>query len=99
MKLFGKLNDRNPGESGFRSFFYLGIIICLFFLAGVVYYGNQLVLSVVPENNLQVFRFPVNRGETWHYLYIHSVQLTPCEEFFTVRGSEDMLMTYTRLKS
>lgn len=99
MKNLCNVNDRNPGESGLRSFFYVLLLGLLLAVAGLVWYGNQLIISVIPEDNLQIYRFPTKVGDEWHYLYIHSVQQTPCEEFFTIKGSNHMLMTYTRFQS
>lgn len=99
MALKFNANDRSPGESGFRSFFYYVLFGIIFLIAGVVWYGNQLVIAVVPEDNLKTYYFPSKVGDEWHYLYIHSVQQTPCEEFFTINGPNDMTMTYTRFQS
>jgi len=92
-------NDRSPEESGFRPFFRMILLIVVIAALAAGWYGNQLVLSVVPENNLQAYRFPIHVGDEWYYIYIHSVQRTPCEEYFTIKGVNDMVMTHTIYQS
>jgi len=99
MSEFCSKRDRSPAESGPRSLFRAILLIVFLAIIGVCWYGNQLVLSVVPEDNLQPYRFPIHVGDEWYYIYIHSVQRTPCEEYFTIKGVDDMVMTHTIYQS
>ena len=92
--------DREPVNSGHRPFFRIFFLIGLAVLACVfVWYGNQLVISVIPEDGQQVYRFTTHVGDEWHYTYKHSVQQTLCEEYFKIKGPRNMVLTYTRFQS
>jgi len=97
------LEDRAPEFAGTRSFFHRNlkwILPAAFLLFGaVVFYANQLVIVLQPEGDLPAQSFAVSKGEEWHILFTHSVQRTPVEEFFTVRGADDLLMTHTIYQS
>lgn len=99
MSITSSKNDRSPAESGPRSFLVLILLLVSIIAIGLGWYGNQLVLSVVPEDNLKVYQFPTHVGDEWYYIYIHSVQRTPCEEYFTVKGVDKMVMTHTIYQS
>jgi len=91
--------DRSPAESGPRSLFCVFLLVAAILIAGICWYGNQLVLSVIPEDNLKIYRFSTHVGDEWYYTYIHSVQRTPCDEYFTIKGVNDMVMTHTIYQS
>ena len=91
--------DRSPAESGPRSLFCVFLLVAAILIAGICWYGNQLVLSVIPEDNLKIYRFSTHVGDEWYYTYIHSVQRTPCDEYFTIKGVDDMVMTHTVYQS
>ncbi len=92
--------DREPVFSGHRPFFKKIIVMLIFFaVLFFFWYGNQLVISVVPEEGQHIYRFTAHVGEEWHYTYKHSVQQTICEEYFKINGPQDMVMTYTRFQS
>ena len=93
--------DRTPASTGARSFFKhpLFVLLLLLVAAAVCWYGNQLLVVLLPENNLPLCYFPVKEGEEWSYHYKHSVQQTPVDEFFRVNGADDMTMTHTTYES
>ena len=91
-----KVKDRVPAYSGTRSFYKILMVISIVVLSYIFWYGNQLVLTITPDDNQKAFSFTTFIGDTWHYKYIHSVEKTPCEEYFAIRGENDMVMTYTR---
>jgi hypothetical protein len=92
--LYGK--DRVPVKSGFRSFYGVIFAICIAIAGGIFWYGNQLVLKITPDDNQKAFSFTTFIGDKWHYKYIHSVEKTPCEEYFVINGANDMVMLYTK---
>ena len=75
------------------------VFLLLFILAAVGWYGNQLLVILVPENSLPIQSFAVEKGGEWSYHYKHSVQQTPVDEFFRVNGVDDMTMTHTTYES
>ena len=93
--------DRTPASTGARSFFKHPTFVLL--LAVVValtaWYGNRLLVVLLPENNLPVQYFAVEKGGEWNYHYKHSVQQTPVDEYFRVNGVDDMTMTHTTYES
>ena len=93
--------DRTPASTGARSFFKHPsfVFLLLLILAAVGWYGNQLLVILVPENNLPIQSFAVEKGGEWSYHYKHSVQQTPVDEFFRVNGVNDMTMTHTTYES
>lgn len=91
-----KVKDRVPVYSGLRSFYKIILVLSIVIAGFIWWYGNQLVLKITPDNNQKTFSFTTYIGDTWHYKYIHSVEKTPCEEYFVIRGANDMVMTYTR---
>ena len=91
-----KEKDRVPGYSGTQSFFKIILGLSIIVVGCIFWYGNQLVLRIIPDNNQEAFNFTTFIGDTWHYKYIHSVEKTPCEEYFVIHGENDMLMTYTK---
>jgi hypothetical protein len=97
-----KYTDRTPPSSGVRSFFKKPVIILFLFLLIAVlvlrHYSSQLLLVLLPENGVAV-TFPVSPGDEWVYHYKHSVQLTPCYEYFRINGPDDMVMTRTVYES
>ena len=94
--------DRNPGSSGFRSFLKLKriLLILMIILCGALFwYGNQLVLSINPEGKQKQLSFATDVGDVWYIEFIHSVQKTPVQEFFLVRGIDDLLLNQTIYQS
>ena len=93
--------DRTPASTGARSFFkhpsFLLLLLIIIAVAG--WYGNRLLVILLPENNLPVSYFSVEKGEEWSYHYKHSVQQTPVVEYFRVNGADDMTMTHTTYES
>ena len=92
--------DRTPEFAGNRSFFKIGLyIVALCIAGGFWFYANQLVLVIKPENNQTPICFTTFVGDKLEYGFTHSVQKTPVEEYFVVRGPNDILMQYTRYQS
>ncbi len=91
--------DRTPGSTGFRSFFKIFIIILILFVSVLYWYGNQLVVVMIPEGNLPKISFTTYKGDVWNIKFTHSVQLTPVLEFFEVEGANDLIMTHTIYQS
>ena len=93
--------DRTPASTGARSFFkhpaFLLLLMVVLAVAG--WYGNQLLVLLLPEKNLPVQYFAVDKGGEWSYHYKHSVQQTPVFEYFRVNGVDDMTMTHTTYES
>ena len=96
-----KSTDRTPASTGARSFFKHPsfVLLLLIVLAAVGWYGNQLLVVLLPEGNLPVQYFAVDKGGEWRYHYKHSVQQTPVDEYFRVNGVDDMTMTHTIYES
>lgn len=95
-----EVKGRKPETTGFRPFYLkIAVPVLLALLALAFYYGNRLVLVIKPEEGQQSFCFPAKVGDEWHYVFIHSVQKTPVEEFFEVLGENSMNMKYTRYQS
>ncbi|HCJ90311.1 MAG TPA: DUF1850 domain-containing protein [Acidaminococcaceae bacterium] len=95
--------DRTPVSTGTRSFLrrpVSAILVVLFVLLVLLgWYGNQLIIAIIPENGLPARTFYVGKGGEWSYHYTHSVQLTPCDEYFRINGPDDMVMTHTVYQS
>ncbi len=93
--------DRTPASTGARSFYKHPsfVLLLLLVLAAFSWYGDCLMVVLLPENSLPVISFPVSKGEEWHYHYKHSVQQTPVDEYFRVNGPNDMTMTHTTYES
>ncbi|MBR4907409.1 MAG: DUF1850 domain-containing protein [Acidaminococcaceae bacterium] len=93
--------DRTPASTGARSFFKhpsLAVLLLLL-LAAAGWYGNQLLVVLLPENGFPIRFFSVEKGGEWSYHYKHSVQQTPVDEYFRVNGVDDMTMTHTTYES
>ena len=95
------ITDRTPASTGARSFFKhpTFVLLLMVVLAAAGWYGNQLLVVLLPENNLQIQYFAVDKGGDWRYHYKHSVQQTPVDEYFRVNGVDDMTMTHTTYES
>lgn len=95
--------DRTPPSSGVRSFFKkpLFFIILILLLAGVSFswYATRLILVLKPSDAAAPVVFSVNEGDEWVYHYKHSVQQTPCYEYFRINGPHNMTMTHTIYES
>ena len=89
--------DRTPASTGARSFFKHPAFVLLLAVGAALaaWYGNRLLVVLLPENNLPVRYFAVEKGGEWSYHYKHSVQQTPVDEYFRVNGADDMTMTHT----
>jgi len=94
--------DRTPESAGFRSFLKLKnilVISLIAFLSLFVYYANQLVVTIIPDEGQKKVTFSTNIGDEWYIEFIHSVQKTPVQEYFVVRGANDLLMKETIYQS
>ena len=93
--------DRTPASTGARSFFkHPSLVVLLLLLLAVAgWYGNQLLVVLLPENGFPIRFFSVEKGGEWSYHYKHSVQQTPVDEYFRVDGADDMTMTHTTYES
>ena len=93
--------DRTPASTGAWSFYKRPsfVLLLLILLAAFGWYGDRLLVVMIPENDRTVSSFPVSIGEEWHYHYKHSVQQTPVDEYFRVNGVNDMTMTHTTYES
>ncbi len=96
------LTDRTPPSRGVRSFFkkQSGVLLILFIaiMAAIAWYGSRLVFVISPERG-EIIAAPVQPGEEWVYHYKHSVQQTPCDEYFRINGPHAMTMTHTIYQS
>lgn len=95
--------DRTPAPAGTRSFFpkTVSVVVVVLFVLLVLlgWYGNQVIIAIIPENGLPIQTFTVGQGGEWRYHYTHSVQQTPCDEYFRVDGPDAMVMTHTVYES
>ncbi len=96
------LTDRTPPFCGVRSFFKKQgsklLLLLVVVIGAIAWYGNRLVFVILPERG-KIITLPVQPGEEWVYHYKHSVQQTPCEEYFRIDGSHAMTMTHTIYQS
>ena len=92
---------RDSVSSGSRTFLRLKIIILLLALASglLFWYANQLILAIIPDNGQEQHCFKTSIGDTWYIEFIHSVQKTPVQEYFLVRGTNDLLLEKTMYQS
>ena len=92
---------RDSVSSGSRTFLRLKIIILLLAIAfGLLFwYANQLILAIIPDNGQEQHCFKTSIGDTWYIEFIHSVQKTPVQEYFLVRGKNDLLLEKTIYQS
>lgn len=76
-------------------------IILILLLAGVSFswYATRLILVLKPSDGAAPVVFSVNEGDEWVYHYKHSVQQTPCYEYFRINGPHNMTMTHTIYES
>ncbi len=74
------------------------LILLILMMAAVVWYGSRLVFVILPERGKSIL-LPVQPDEEWVYHYKHSVQQTPCDEYFRINGPHDMTMTHTIYQS
>ena len=92
---------RDSVSSGSRTFLRFKIVLAvLFFAFGILFwYANQLILEITPDNNQKQYYFTVSTGDTWYIEFMHSVQKTPVQEYFIVRGKNDLLLEKTIYQS
>ena len=92
---------RDSVSSGSRTFLRLKIIILLLAIASglLFWYANQLILAIIPDNGQKQHYFKTSIGDTWYIEFIHSVQKTPVQEYFLVRGKNDLLLEKTIYQS
>ena len=92
---------RDSVSSGSRTFLRLKIIILLLALASglLFWYANQLILAIIPDNGQEQHCFKTSIGDTWYIEFLHSVQKTPVQEYFLVRGKNDLLLEKTIYQS
>ena len=76
------------------------VLVVLFIAFSLLFwYGNQLMLTINPDNDQEQYRFTVGTGDTWYIEFMHSVQKTPVQEYFIVRGENDLLLEKTIYQS
>lgn len=94
-------SDRTPESTGVRSFsrHLPFVLLFLLILALFGWYGDRLLVVLIPENGLPVRSFAVKEGEEWRYHYTHSVQQTPVDEYFRTEGSGQIILTHTTYES
>ena len=94
-------NVRDSVSSGSRTFLRFKTIILFFaFVFGFLFwYANQLILAIIPDNGQKQYFFEVKNGDTWYIEFVHSVQKTPVQEYFLVRGKNDLLLEKTIYQS
>ena len=92
---------RDSASSGSRTFLGLKIsILSVVIVFGLIYwYANQLILAIIPDNGQEQHCFKTSIGDTWYIEFIHSVQKTPVQEYFLVRGKNDLLLEKTIYQS
>ena len=92
---------RDSASSGSRTFLRFKIIILLLMVScGLLFwYANHLILAIIPDNGQKQHYFMVSTGDTWYIEFIHSVQKTPVQEYFLVRGENDLLLEKTIYQS
>ncbi|MCD8199126.1 MAG: DUF1850 domain-containing protein [Phascolarctobacterium sp.] len=88
------LKDRKPTFAGFRSFL-TGLVIIAVILTVFGWYATRMIVSFNPENNKPAQYFVTAVGDVWNIRFTHSVERTLVEEFFTVNGIDDLVMTHT----
>ena len=88
-------------SSGSRTFLGFKMVLVVLFIAFslLFWYGNQLMLTINPDNDQEQYRFTVGTGDTWYIEFMHSVQKTPVQEYFIVRGENDLLLEKTIYQS
>lgn len=96
-----KQKVRDSVSSGPRTFLKFKIVLMLFFVTSglLFWYANQLILAVIPDNGQERHFFAVKTGDKWYIEFIHSVQKTPVQEHFVVRGQNDLLLEKTIYQS
>lgn len=95
------LKDRKPALAGSRSFLKSRHFVILV-LAIVIYFGylgSRLVLVLAPEGDREATAISSYPGDRWYISFTHSVEKTAWEEYFTVNGPDDMVMTHTKFSS
>ena len=92
---------RDSVSSGSRTFLGFKMVLVVLFIAFslLFWYGNQLMLTINPDNDQEQYRFTVGTGDTWYIEFMHSVQKTPVQEYFIVRGENDLLLEKTIYQS
>ncbi len=92
---------RDSVSSGSRTFLRFKILILLLATAfGLFFwYSNQLILAITPDNGQKQYYFNTSIGDTWYIEFIHSVQKTPVQEYFLVRGKNELLLEKTIYQS
>ena len=92
---------RDSVSSGSRTFLGFKMVLVVLFIAFslLFWYGNQLMLTINPDNDQEQYRFTVGTGDTWYIEFMHSVQKTPVQEYFIVRGKNDLLLEKTIYQS
>ena len=102
MSANGILKDRTPESAGFRSFFKLRLVLLISVIILSCFWGfyaNQLVVSMIPDSGQKRLSFDTYIDDIWYIEFNHSVQKTPVQEYFLVRGVDDLLMKETIYQS
>lgn len=92
------LKDRISTFAGFRSFLP-GFTVIAIMLVVFGWYATRMIVSFNPEDNKPKHYFVTAPGDVWNIRFTHSVEKTPIEEFFTVDGIDDLVMTHTRFET
>jgi len=72
-----------------KLFFFMLLVLILF---SVGFYPLFLVLEVVSSNSEKtILAIPVSSGDTFAIRFTHSVQRTPVDEVFSIRGAKMVL--------
>ncbi len=92
---------RDSVSSGPRTFLGFKTVFAVLFAAlGLLFWNaNQLILEITPDNGQKQYCFAVSTGDTWYIEFMHSVQKTPVQEYFIVRGKNDLLLEKTIYQS
>lgn len=93
--------DRQQASAPHRSFFPVkyGLAALAVAVIAFAWYATRLVISINPEGDRQPVAFGTSVDDEWNIRFTHSVEKTPVEEFFTVNGAGDLVMTHTRFES
>lgn len=94
--------DRKPAPAGSRSFFpaesFVIFVILLSAAAAFFWHAARLVAVVQPEN-AEPFAFSTRAGDEFRISLTHSVEKTSWDDYFLVRGADDLLLAHTRFSS
>jgi len=79
---------------------YFGLIILLALLVVIpLFFFPVPTLVVGQQNKADVLIIPLFKDKTFSYFYIHSVQKTPVQEYFSAAPDNTLILTSTEFKS